>query len=452
MAEIFRMPKMGQTLTEATVLKWLKSEGDSVESWEEVVEVMTDKIDMGVEALIKGTILKILAPVGAVVPLGGPMAVIGEAGEDISELLATLDAESPAADASKPRSEPLAPGHAAAAAAAVPAATASASEIPAVSPRAREAATAAGVDWRSLSVTGSGFDGMIVERDIAGLASSPQATPRLTPLAAKVAAEMGVSGAGVAGTGPGGRVTAGDLRRTVAVAGRSALIEAREIPVAGMRRIVADRLVSSWITAPHVPLRLRVDMSACRELRSQLKPVLEERQARLTYTDIIAAAIARALVQHPILNATLEDSVVRIHPHVNLGIAVALDDGLTVPVLKQAEQLSLPEISRRAGELARDARAGALGLADYQDGTITLSNLGQWGVESFDPILNPPQVAIIGTGAIRDEVCAVDGRAEIRPVMSVCVTFDHRAMDGAPASAFLATLKDLLENPARLLL
>jgi len=460
MAEIFHLPKMGQTMTEATILKWLKQEGDHVEGWEAIVEMMTDKINMEVEPTITGTIRKILAPEGAVVPVGGAVAIIGAPDEDISGLLASLqggaaapeaapesvvsDAFPPLADlpmsllpmeGNGPSLEPLSePG-----------------EFPSVSPRARQMAEDAGIPWKSLDIPGTGFEGMIVERDVQALLDSLARPPQATPLASKIAADLGVPLADLEGTGPGGRVRADDVRR--AGTRRSVpSIEERRIPLQGMRKVIAERLASSYQNAVHVPVRVDADMTAAAELRRQLKPALEASGARLTYTDLIAAAVAQALVAFPLLNATLENDVVHIHPTVNLGIAVALEQGLTVPVIADAHALRLPELSVAIQEVAKKARGNQLPPTAYTGGTFTITNLGQFGVDSFDPIINPPQVAILGVGRIQDRVVAVNGAPAVRPMLTLTVTFDHRATDGAPASQFLAKVKELLENPARLLI
>jgi pyruvate dehydrogenase E2 component (dihydrolipoamide acetyltransferase) len=253
------------------------------------------------------------------------------------------------------------------------------------------------------------------------------------------------------GTGPGGRVRAEDVRR----AGSRRVvpaIEERRIPLQGMRKVIAERLASSYQGAVHVPVRVDADMTAAAELRRQLKPALEATGARLTYTDLIAAAVTQALIAYPLLNATLENDVVHIHPSVNLGIAVALEEGLTVPVISGAHALRLPELSVAIQDAAKKARANQLPPTAYAGGTFTITNLGQFGVDSFDPIINPPQVAILGVGRIQDRVVAVNGAPAVRPMLTLTVTFDHRATDGAPASQFLAKVKELLENPARLLL
>jgi len=452
MAELFYLPKMGQTMTEGTIIRWLKQEGDSVEGWEEIVEMMTDKVNMGVEPQIKGTLRKILAGEGAVIPVGAPIAIIGSADEDISGLLADLTTGSDgAAPASETATPPVAGSILQSLTAPESTVGMEAGEIPSVSPRAREASEEAGVPWKSLSLEGSGFEGMVVERDVlAFLESGPPSEVLATPLAAKMAADLGVSLEDLVGSGPRGRVRAEDVRRA---SGRrqTPVIEAREIPLQGMRKVIAGRLSASYQQAVHVPLRVEVDMTAAGEMRRQLKPVLEPAGARLTYTDLLAAAIAQALVAYPALNATLESDVIRIHPAVNLGVAVALEQGLTVPVVRDAHALSLVELSAAIRAAAEKARAGQLPPDAYSGGTFTLSNLGQFGVDSFDPIINPPQVAILGSGRIQDRVVAVDGAPAVRPMMTITLCFDHRALDGAPGSLFLARVKELLENPARLL-
>lgn len=460
MAEIFHLPKMGQTMTEATILKWLKQEGDHVEGWEGVVEMMTDKINMEVEPQITGTLLKILAAEGEVVEVGAPVAIIGSPDEDISGLLDELGGNGASGEDDVPllseeaeeAVERLIGGVSEPERAGIPVEGGS-EPFPSVSPRAREAASEGGIDWKTLALQGSGYEGMITERDVLAFLESAKAHPEVlaTPLAAKIAADLGVSLEALSGSGPGGRVTADDVRKA-STPRRDVSLEARRIPLQGMRKVIAQRLSASWQGAVHVPLRAEVDMSAAAELRRQLKPALEAVGARLTYTDLIAAAIIQALVRFPALNATLEDDAIQIHGSVNLGVAVALEEGLTVPVIPDAQNLRLADLSLAIQDTAKKARAGQLPPTAYAGGTITLTNLGSFGVDSFDPIINPPQVAIVGTGRIADRLVPINGQAVARPMMNVTVTFDHRALDGAPAAQFLALVKELLENPARLLL
>lgn len=463
MAEIFYLPKMGQTMTEGTILKWLKAEGDRVESWEGIVEMMTDKINMEVEPGYSGVLRKRLAEEGDVIPIGAPVAIIGLPDEDITALLASLShANGSVAAAAEAAAQSSTPSLDDTLSAVVE--TAGNGEgllvpppsdaFPSVSPRAREAAAEAGLDWKSLQIPGTGFEGMIVERDVLAFLQSQVDAPReplSTPLAAKIAADLGVSMDDVVGSGPRGRVTADDVRNA-AKRRRGPSIQASEIKLQGMRKVIASRLSASYQQAVHVPLRVDADMTAAADLRRQLKPALEASGTRLTYTDLIAMAVTQALVAQPALNATLEGDVLKIHPNVNLGIAVALDDGLTVPVVREADLVRLPELSQAIQEAATGARNRTLPPDAFIDGTFTITNLGQFGIDNFDPIINPPQVAILGVGSIQDRVVAVNGAPAVRPMMTLTLVFDHRALDGAPGARFLSLVKELLENPARLLL
>jgi pyruvate dehydrogenase E2 component (dihydrolipoamide acetyltransferase) len=480
MATLFTLPLLGQTMQEGTILKWFKQEGDPVEGWETLFEVMTDKINMEVEPQVSGVLRRILVPEGATVPVGAPVAIIGTADEPIDAMLASL----PAPGSGQPRGPaPTAPGENrnreqeldSSAGMELPGAgwggppwppvPGAASEPPAISPRARHRAEEAGVEWRSLSLAGSGYEGMIVERDIEALLREMPAPARVTPLAGRLAAELGVEIAALTGSGPGGKVTVDDVRR--AAAGSPPTAHATEGPTApgaerrepleirltGARKVIAERLGAIYRAAPHVPLRLEIDMTEAVALRAQLLPEVERRTAvRLTITHMIARAVVVALADHPRLSSTLEEDVLRIFPAVHLGIAVALDEGLLVPVVHEADRLSLPELVRRAHDLADRARRSALKPDELSGGTFTITNLGSYGVESFDPILNPPQVAILGIGRIVPRLVPRGEGTATRQMMAATLVFDHRALDGAPAARFLARLKELLEAPASILL
>jgi pyruvate dehydrogenase E2 component (dihydrolipoamide acetyltransferase) len=468
MATLFKLPLLGQTMEEGTILKWFKQEGDPVQGWETLFEVMTDKINMEVEPQVSGILRKILAPEGATVAVGAPVAIIGTADESIEELMRATDgaAATPLSGAEsvsqsevvaspngdlEPRNSP--------------------SEPPAISPRARHRAEEAGVEWRALSIPGSGYEGMLVERDIEALLREMPAPSRVTPLAARLAAELGVDVVSLTGTGPGGKVTVEDVRAAVRASPIAAPGidrpdtprrvthptpqpgEFEEIPLAGARKVIAERLGAIYRAAPHVPLRLEIDMTEAMALRGQLLPEIERRVGvRLTFTDLIARAVVVALTEHARLNATLEGDTIRIYRSVQLGIAVALDEGLLVPVLRDAERLSLPELAGAARDLADRARRSALKPDELSGGTFTITNLGSYGIESFDPILNPPQVAILGVGRILPRVAPHGEGTATRQMMSATLVFDHRALDGAPAARFLARLKELLEAPATILL
>ena len=266
-------------------------------------------------------------------------------------------------------------------------------------------------------------------------------------LAAKIAAEQGVAPESLPPPPPGQRIRAADVRRAVPTAAP------RQVRLAGIRKVIADRLSESYRLAPHVPLRVTVGMDAAIALREQLLPEWERAGwGRLTFTDLIVAAAVRALVEFPALNGTLEGDTLHLPGAVHVGVAVARDEGLAVPVVRHAERLALPELSQALHALAEGARAGRLPPDAYTGGTFTVTNLGPFGIESFDPILNPPQIAILGCGAIRPELVPSEQGAVVRRRMTLTLTFDHRAVDGAPAARCLARIQELLENPARLLL
>lgn len=451
MATLFNLPLLGQTMQEGQILRWMKQEGETIEGWEPLVEVMTDKVNMEVETGTGGVVRKLLVAEGQSVPVGAPIAIIGTADEPIDALLTQAGsgngaaATEPVAFASTPStSSTLSTG----APAAAPLVT---DEPPAVSPRAREAAAAAGIDWKTLTVAGTGYEGMVTERDVqAHLATAREQRVRITPLAARMAAEHGVEPAALAGGRS--RVRAADVKAAVQ---RDRVIPEPEIVerrLVGIRKVIADRLAAIYQAAPHVPLRAEVDMSAAADLRRQLQPEAERLGTRLTYTHLVAAALVRALRAEPTMNATLEGDLIRQYSSVNLGVAVALEDGLSVPVLRAAETLPLLDLAAALNEVAAAARAGKLPPDAYGGGTFTITPLGQYGVDSFDPILNPPQIGILGVGRIADRLVAHNGAPAVRPTAVMTLTFDHRAVDGAPAARLLGLLKELLENPARLLL
>jgi pyruvate dehydrogenase E2 component (dihydrolipoamide acetyltransferase) len=473
MATLFRLPLLGQTMEEGTIVRWHKAEGEAVEAWETLLEVMTDKANMEVEPAVSGIVRKRLAQEGDTVPVGAPVAIIAAADEPIEDLLAEVgvsdriaDRGSPIADdqerdarSQEPGGRYADPGRRSV--------RRPRQEPPAVSPRARERAREAGIDWRTLAIAGTGFEGMIVERDVEAFLARMPSGPRVTPLAARLAAEAGVDLTSVAGTGPGGKVTADDVRaaastRELRIPSRfqtprptpeAGQREPQEIRLTGIRKIVAERLTAAYQSAPHVPLRVEIDMTEATSLRAQLLPEVERLAGvRLTFTDLISAAVVAALGEHSRLNATLEGDLLRVSPAVHLGLAVALDDGLVVPVIRDADRLRLPELSAVAHELADRARRNALKPDEMAGGTFTITNLGSFGVESFDPILNPPQVAILGVGKIVGRVVPFGDGTAVRPMMTLTLVFDHRAMDGAPAARFLARVKELLEAPYRLLL
>ncbi|MGC8833614.1 MAG: dihydrolipoamide acetyltransferase family protein [Armatimonadota bacterium] len=449
MAELIRMPIMGETMKEGTITRWLKKEGDKVEKDEPVLEVMTDKVNMEVEAPKSGTILKILHPVDAIVPVQAPLFIIGEPNEDISQLLATAGIqqppeakETPAAPTPSPTEiPPTAPAEQ----------TAFAEEVKA-SPRARKVASELGVDLSLLAGSGTGPEGRIIERDVRAFAT--QQKVRISSLAQRLAKERGIRPEEIIGTGPGGKVTREDVLRAAQSVPEAPSMpaEVQRIPLSGLRKMVADNVARSFRTAPHVNLTMEVEMTEAVKLREQILEDLERRyNVRLSYTDMIVKAAALALRDHPHLNCSVENDALILHPEINVGVAVAVTDGLVVPVLRSADRKPLHEISLELKQLAAKAREGRLSPQDLSGGTFTVTNLGPYGVDAFTPIINPPQCAILGVGRIAEKVVLREGKAETIPVMNLCLSFDHRAVDGAPAAEFLRDVKGYLERPYRLL-
>lgn len=446
MATKMLMPLLGQTMEEGTIIKWMKNEGDNITEGEPLLEVMTDKVNMEVEAPESGVLLKILAQADEIVAVQNPIAIIGAAGESIDDLLA----DEPAAKAAETATDVSAPAQSA------PAPIAEAAQpIPAPpivagkvisSPSARREARQRGIDIDLLAGKGTGPNGRIIERDVIEFAASMRATP----LAGKVAADMGVDLGGLTGTGIGGRITRSDVERTQASVPAGI---GSTIPFTGMRKIVAQNVSASAHSAVHVTLVTEVDMAACVALREQLLGEVEKQYGvRISYTDIIVKAAAKAVFDVPIVNATLSEDKIVIADTINIGIATAIEGGLLVPVVKNVQSKSVIDISREIKTLAQRARAGKSTADDLAGGTFTITNLGVYGVDTFTPVITPGQSAILAICRIVDKPVVVKGEVVIRPMMNLCLSFDHRIMDGAPAAEYLARLRDILQAPGLILL
>lgn len=443
MATKMVMPLLGQTMEEGTIIQWFKSEGDEIKEGEPLLEVMTDKANMEVEAPQNGVLRKILAQVDDIIPVKDPICIIGTADESIDDLLSEQEPSKPAAvvadaPSTPPVAEPVAP---------VPEALAAPASTGAIiaSPAARRVAREKGIDLNQLAGRGTGPNGRIVEKDVLGYAASSV----FTPLAGKIAADLGVSVRELGGTGIGGKVTSEDVRRA---ASRGPAPEAPKIgaviPFTGMRKTVARNVAASAQSAVHVTLVSEVDMTECVSLRKAVLERIESKYGvRISFTDIIVKAAARAIEEKPIVNASLRDEQIVIHDRVNIGIATAIEGGLVVPVVKDANLKSIPEISIEIKELSARARSGRPAPEDFAGGTFSITNLGAYGVDSFDPVISPGQSAILGVGAIKEKPVVKDGSILVRHMMNLCLSFDHRVMDGAPAAEYLATLRQILESP-----
>lgn len=447
MADFFNLPMLGQTMEEGTITKWLKKEGDRINRGDIIAEVMTDKANLEVDATFEGYLRKILATEGDTVPVNAPIAIISKTpDEDISGLLAPETSK-------QTESAPLPESWSAASTPQPAIADLVDEQRLFISPRARRLAQEKDIPLRSLAGRGTGPGGRVLERDVEHLWQEMQtAKPRVTPLAEKVAAEEGVDVTAITGTGVGGRVTKEDVLRAATPPPIAPPTAPTILKLTGLRRLVADNVSEAFFSAPPVTLVVEVDMTEWVTLRLQLLPEVERVYGtRLTYTDAIVKATARALREFPLMNSTLKDSEIVLHPDVNVGVAVAVEEGLLVPVVKQADRKSLGEVSQEIRALAERARAGKSTPEDLSGGTFTVTNLGTYEVELFNPIRVPGQTGILGVGRITEKPTIREGQVVARHLMNLCLTFDHRVLDGAPAARFLQRVKQLLETPALML-
>jgi pyruvate dehydrogenase E2 component (dihydrolipoamide acetyltransferase) len=424
------MPALELAQETGKVLRWLKSPGEAVTKGEPIVEIETDKVTVEVEAPASGVLRDVTARAGDVVPVGKTIAVIAAPGE---------------AAAAAPETPVATVRHAGAAAAPAPAPVAASAGVKA-SPLARKLAEQHGVDLARVQTP----SGRIEKADVLAYVESRKrataldaAAARLTaasPKARRLASERGVDLSVVRGSGPGGAVLALDVP--------AAAQRAAAAGVSNVWRIMAERMTASWTTAPHFYLVREVNVSRLATWRERAG---KQTGARITYTDLLVRLVAAAIAQHPRVNVSWKDGAIIQHAEVNVGLAVALDDGLVVPVLHRADTLTLAEIAARREDLVTRAQAGKLRPSDIQGGTFTISNLGMFGVDAFDAIVNPPQAAILAVGRIADRVVALNGQPAVQPTMVLTLSCDHRALDGARGAQFLGALADLIEEPLAIL-
>ena len=393
------MPKFGLTMTEGTIQQWFKSEGDTIKNGEALFEVETEKVLYEVEAPADGTVAKLLYAVEAVVGVGLPVAIIAEAGEEVAEVAARYADVAAAPAAAPPEPAPVA------ASTAPPAAEEKRGRVP------------------------------------------------VTPAARKLAKEHTIDLSGVTGTGPRGRITREDVQKIIDSGGQAAPPPApaappaatEDIPLRGMRKVIAERMQQSLQGSAQLTISTEVDVTQLIDRRQEVR-----QEFNVTYTDFIVQACAHALRQHPRMNASLEGNTIHVHGDIHVGLAVALDEGLIVPVVRDVDKKSLKDIAAEAKTLAEKARASQLKLEEVSGGTFTVSNLGMYGVDAFTPIINAPQSGILGVGRIVEKPVIYRGEITKRSMMVLSLTFDHRVIDGAPAGAFLQTVADLLVHGNRI--
>ena len=448
MATKIVMAQLSPTMEEGKLLEWKVSEGDRIEASDLLAEIETDKANMDIEAMGGGVVLKLLVPEGATVPVGALIGIIGEEGEDISGLLA----EAEAASSGNPAAE-VSPAEPASDERVVPPAPSAAPELaPALaedSPDLREAGAVAEPDHS-----------LVAESSVTGAV-------RASPVARRMADQAGLRVADIQGSGPGGRVVKRDVEAAIAAGPAAAAVtEARPRMAAApagpqrlvdetvepsqMRKAIARRLVTSIGPVPHFFLTTEVDMGRVLELRKSMNTRLEG--DKIGVNDILIKTAAEALVRHPEVNVSWEGETIRRHGAVDIGVAVAIEDGLITPVVRHADRKGLLQISREAAELIGRARDKRLAPEEYQGATFSVSNLGMFEIDQFTAIINPPEAAILAVGATAEKVVAVNGEMVIRQRMRVTMSCDHRVVDGATGARFLQTFKAMLENPLELVL
>jgi len=416
MANIIEMPKLSDTMTVGTLVKWLKKEGDPVKSGDMLAEVETDKATMELESFFDGTLLSIFVKAGSQVPLGAALCAIGKPGEKV-------DAPAPkAAEAAAPQA---------------PAPVAAPAPTPAPAP---------------------------VAAPVPATPAGPAGRIKVSPLARKLAAEKGVDLSGVKGSGPGGRIVRADVLAGPAkgpapaalapsqLLARGPLQEDKLVPVSNMRATIARRLVESKTQIPHFYLDVEVDAGPLLELRTQLNAALEKDGVKLSVNDFVLKASAEALRRVPAVNCSWEGTAIRQHPAAHVSFAVAIEDGLITPVIRDAHLKTLFAISTEAKALGKRAKDKKLAPAEFTGGTFCVSNLGMMGIDRFCAIINPPNAAILAVGTTVRKPVVKGDEIVIGQRMTLTLSADHRVVDGAVGATYLAALRDLLEKPALLLL
>ena len=425
MAEVVYMPKLSDTMTEGVVAAWTKKVGDTVKAGEVLAEIETDKATMEFESFFDGVLLHIGVETGKAAPVNSVLAIIGQAGEDISAALATAAAGAPGAATSTPEPSP--------------------SPAPVVEQTAPVAAAPAAPAPAPLA---------------AASVVANTSTDRVfaSPLAKKLASERGIDIQAVAGTGENGRIVKRDVDHYVpytpaskpaAMPSHTGQVSYTDEPISQMRKTIARRLAESKFTAPHFYLTLDIDMSNAIATRKSLNSL---DGVKVSFNDMVIKAVAMALRQHPTVNSAWMGDFIRRNEHVNIGVAVAVEEGLLVPVVRFADNKGLTQISAEVREFAQKAKDKKLQPSDWEGNTFTISNLGMFGIESFTAIVNPPDSCILAIGGIKEVPVVKNGQVVPGSVMKVTLSCDHRVVDGASGASFLQTFKTYMEQPAAMLL
>ena len=456
------MPKAGSEMEEGEIVQWFKNEGDHVEEGEVLLEIVTDKVNMEVEAEATGTLLKILAQAGDVVPVVQTIAWIGEPGEKIPG--ANESGEVAPAETIVEKKVDYTP----------------VKEVEKVdysglraTPAARAYARKKGIDLSK--VKGSGPKGRIHKDDV--LDYKLNSKVKISPLAERIAKIEGINTESIVGTGPNGKIMKADIMAVLhgapkVEAAPKAEVAAKApkapkapnenqwgvvetVPMSPMRKVISKRMSESYFSAPTFVVNVEVDMTELLALRKKVvDAIIEETGKKATVTDFISLAVIKSLMKHPYVNASLssDEKEMYLHHYVNLSIAVGMDSGLVVPVIKGADKMSLKELVVASKEITTKALAGKLKPDEMADSTFTISNLGMYGVKSFVPIINQPNTAILGVSATVQKPVVLNGEVTVRPIMTLTLTADHRVVDGLEGAKFMKTLKEAIENPLSLLI
>ena len=409
MAEIIRMPKMSDTMEEGVIAEWLKKVGDEVKSGDVLAEVETDKATMELESYDDGVLLHIGVKNGDSVPVNGVIAIIGDKGEDVDDILKNLN--------STPNEEKV-------------------EDIPEEKKETKSEET-------------------VIEKTN----DNDRKRIKVSPLAKKLASDKGVNLSEVSGSGDGGRIVKSDIenfsgsidsidQKTVELPKIYSKESFEEIPVTQMRKTISKRLSESKFSSPHFYLTMEIDMENCINGR---KKINESSERKISFNDIILKAVAVSLRKHPMVNSSLLDDKIRLNHHIHIGVAVAVDDGLLVPVIRFADNKSLSHISMEVKDLATKAKQKQLQPSDWEGNTFTISNLGMFGIDEFSAIINPNDSCILAVGGIKNTPVIKNGEIVPGNIMKVTLSCDHRIVDGATGSAFLNTVKELIEDPIKIL-
>lgn len=419
MAEVIRMPRMSDTMTEGTFVQWFKKVGDTVKNGDILAEVETDKATMELENYVKGTLLYIGVEKGASAKVDQVIAIVGKEGEDYTQLLKDAESATPQTDAEEEKKE----------------------EAP---PKEEKAP-------------------VTEEKITEEIAAEDDGRVKASPLAKKMAADKGINISSIQGSGPDGRIVKRDVENFVPQSGdaskeKQVVISIPEyvgeesyedIPVSQMRKTIAARLAQSKFSAPHFYLTIFVDMENAMAARKSINAVAP---VKISFNDMIVKAVAMSLRQHPAVNASWLGDKIRQNKHVHIGVAVAINDGLIVPVIRFADNKSLVQISVETADLADRARSRKLQPQDWEGNTFTISNLGMMGIDEFTAIINPPDSCILAVGGIVEQPVVKNGQIAVGHIMKLTMSCDHRSVDGAVGARFLQTLKQYLEDPVRMLM